>query len=756
MLVGMAASTTLSLSFPEADIAVLALDDPESSANILSSQVLDALEQHLNELDRRKKLAGLVIHSAKPGMFIAGADLKEFAAWIDSPKEDVTRFCQRGQQLFGRLASCDYVTVAAIDGICVGGGAELAMWCDRRIMTASEKTAYGFPEVKLGLFPGWGGTARTPRMVGLANAVELVTGGENIDARTAALMGLAQEVVGERVGEAKPRPAARVGDGGIDDPREYKEKPAPNAPHSDRLVAAAIRMIRAEQASQRFRRDRERWSKPIEISETELGFLGATASAYIQQQTKGHYPAPLAALELMLGAALVNLETACRMEAEEFAKLFGSPINRALLNVFFLRDRNKKDPGVASDVKPRLISSAGVAGAGVMGQGIAAANVKRGIPTAIMDANQDALARGIGGVLSEVSYNREIKGPDVKRAVELAPLVNGTLFDIELCHSDVIIEAIFEDGEAKKHLFARLEPLMRDEALLCSNTSTIPITRLAEGLERPERFCGLHFFNPVRSMPLVEVIRGARTSDATIATAVVYAKRLGKSPIVMNDGPGFLVNRLLLPYMNEAALLLCEGVEISAIERAAKKFGMPMGPITLFDVVGLDVAVHAGRTMLEAFPERVVAAPILEKLAECGRLGQKAGRGFYDYGPAKAGKPPRGEESAEVARLIEECRSGPPRKFSGEELTDRLFLPMLVEATRALEDGIVKDVRDVDLALIYGIGFPPFLGGLFFWADQVGVAKLVVKLRSYSSLGKRFEPTAMLTKIAESGGKFYD
>jgi 3-hydroxyacyl-CoA dehydrogenase/enoyl-CoA hydratase/carnithine racemase len=718
----MAASTKLTLSFPEPDIAVLTLDDPESSANVLSRHVLESLKEHLDALDKRKGLAGLIIRSAKSGMFIAGADLKEFAASLDAPAEEVSGYCRQGQQLFGRLSKGSYVTVAAIDGMCVGGGAELAMWCDRRVFTTNEKTAYGFPEVKLGLFPGWGGTARMPRMVGLSNAIEMITSGENIDPRAAAAMGLANDVV----------PA----DG-------------------DALQAAAIRMIRAEQKTKEFQRDRKHWASPIEISDTELGFLGATASAYIQQHTKGHYPAPLVALELMLGAAGVDVETACQMEAEEFAKLFGSPINRALLNVFFLTDRNKKEAG-AKDAKPAKIASAGVVGAGVMGQGIAAANVRRKIPVAILDSSTEALARGVQGVLKEVAYNKQTKGPDVERAVELAPLVNGTLSDIELCHSDIIVEAIIEDRDAKRHLFARLEPLMRETAILASNTSTIPITQLAEGLESPERFVGLHFFNPVRQMPLVEVIRGKKTSDATVATAVAYARVLGKTPIAMNDGPGFLVNRLLLPYMNEAALLICEGASIAEVERAAKDFGMPMGPITLFDVVGLDVAVHAGRTMYEAFPDRVVPAEIIQQLLEHKRLGQKVGRGFFDYAPAKGGKPPRGTDSEEVAHLLDKCRTGTQRKFTPEELTDRLFLPMLLEATRVLEDGIVDNARDVDLGLIYGIGFPPFKGGLFFWADQLGAAKIVEKLKPYEKLGKRFEPTKLLTKVAKANAKFYD
>jgi 3-hydroxyacyl-CoA dehydrogenase / enoyl-CoA hydratase / 3-hydroxybutyryl-CoA epimerase / enoyl-CoA isomerase len=357
--------------------------------------------------------------------------------------------------------------------------------------------------------------------------------------------------------------------------------------------------------------------------------------------------------------------------------------------------------------------------------------------------------------LSEVAYNKQIKGPDVKRAVELAPLVNGTTSDAELCQADIIVEAIIEKPDAKQQLYARIEPLMTDDALLCSNTSTIPITKLASGLKHPERFCGLHFFNPVRQMPLVEVIRGQQTNDATIAAAAAYARTLGKSPIVMNDGPGFLVNRLLLPYMNEAAVLLSEGASIKDIERAAKSFGMPMGPFTLFDVVGIDVAVHAGRTMAAAFPERVVAAPLVEKLFELGRIGQKASKGFFDYAPAKGGKPPRGADSPEVAKLIEAGRTGAPRKLSQEELTDRLFLPMLVEATRILEDKIVTDVRDVDLGLILGIGFPPFRGGLFFWADQIGSAKILEKLKQYAPLGNRYEPTAVLTKLAETNSNFY-
>jgi 3-hydroxyacyl-CoA dehydrogenase/enoyl-CoA hydratase/carnithine racemase len=704
------------LTFPQADVAVLTLDDPKKGANVLSSHVLEELSEQLDVLEKRSDLAGLIIRSGKPGSFIAGADIREFASSFDMPRSQIVEFCHRGRKLFQRLSACPFVTIAAIDGICVGGGAELAIWCDRRIMADDPKTQFGFPEVKLGLFPGWGGTARSSRIVGLANAVELVTSGEGIDGRAAYKMGLASDVVSP-----------------------------------DRIQDAAVRLIRAEQKSGQYLGDRKRWSAPIEISETELGFLGVTASAYIQQQTKGHYPAPLAALEVMLSAAGLDIDAACTAEAEGMAAQFGSPVNRALINIFFLADRNKKDPGVdRPGVTPRAIKSIAVIGAGIMGQGIAAANLRRDIPVALTDAVQQAIASAVPKIIEEVSYNKQTKGPDPQRAVKYSALLNATTSDSELAACDLVIEAVVENPEVKRQVFARLGPQLRDDAILASNTSTIPITQLAQRLKRPERFCGIHFFNPVRKMPLVEVIRGRQTSDETVVTAVAYAKSIGKSPIVVNDGPGFLVNRLLLPYMNEALELLLDGAEIAAIDRAAKNFGMPMGPITLFDVVGLDTAFYAGRVVYDAFPERIVVSPVLPVLIKAGRLGQKSGAGFLAYPGGKE----RGEPDAALKPLLAPMIRG-QRKFTEAEITARLFLPMLLEATRVLEDKIVRDVRDVDLGLIYGLGFPPFKGGLLFWADTLGAPRILEMLKPLEALGHRWKPTPMLLEMARSGKKFY-
>lgn len=702
---------------PESDIALITLDVPGKGANVLSQRVLEAFEQNLAELEQRSGLAGIIIMSGKPGTFIAGADIREFAAAQGISREQTIELATRGRQLFSRLSKTSAVTIAAIDGICVGGGAELAVWCDRRLMSDNPKTQIGFPEVKLGLFPGWGGTVRTPRIVGLGNAVELVTSGESIDARAAVLMELATDAV-----------------------------PA------EKLLDAAIALVRAEQMSQQFLRDRERWQQPIEISETELYFLGATATGYIQQQTKGQYPAPLAALNLMLESALVDADEAGTQEAEAFAELFGTPINRSLINVFLLTDRNKKDPGIERrDVQPRSIETVGVVGAGIMGSGIAAASVKRSLPVTITDASREALAAGVQKALEEVSYNKLTRGTDVQRTLQFAPLLNATSVDAEFGACDLVIEAIIENLDIKRQLYGRLEPQLNDTAILASNTSAISIGQLAQGLKRPEQFCGIHFFNPVRKMPLVEVIRGPKSSDETIATAVAYAKAIGKSPIVVNDGPGFLVNRLLMPYMTEALELVREGVEIKRIERAAKNFGMPMGPITLYDVVGLDTALFVGQVMKQGFPDRFIQSPVLEAMVKAGRKGQKSGSGFFKYAPGK----PKGEPDPTLEEVLRPAIAPSGAKLSDQQITERLFLPMVLEATRVLADGTVRDPRDVDLGLIYGIGFPPFQGGLLFWADTLGAKKIIDMLKPYQAIGQRFQPTPMLVEMAQSGTTFY-
>ena len=712
----MANAPTIKVSYPESDIAVLTLDAPDKGVNVLSTGVLGELDAALTELESRDDLAGLVVISAKSESFIVGADLKEFLASLDSGASHVIEMCRRGQTLFGRFSKCPFVTVAAIHGLCLGGGAELAVWCDRRVMSDSDRTEFGFPEVKLGLYPGWGGTVRAPRIVGLSNAIEMITGGDSIDAMSARALGLASDLV-----------------------------PA------DQLLPAAIRLVRAEQKSGGYLEDRERWSTAITIREAELGFLGATASAVIRQKTKGHYPAPQSALEVMLEGSMGDADSACQLEAEGMSRLFGSPVNAALLNVFFLTDRNKKDVGVdGQTVESQDIATVGVIGAGIMGSGIAAANIRRGLGVVITDAAEEALAKGAERIIEEAAYDSKAKGPTAERMSQVAPRFHLTSTDGEFSQCDLVIEAVVESLDVKRKILSEIEPKLGPDAILASNTSTIPITRLAEQLQRPDKFCGIHFFNPVRRMKLVEVIRGAETDDRTIATAVAYAKRVGKMPIVVNDGPGFLVNRLLFPYMNEALELVSEGAAIKSIERAAKAFGMPMGPIELYDMVGIDTAFYAGRTMWQSFPDRTVASPILPAMIKAGRLGQKSGSGFYLYNNRKRraqADPDLGDFLAPYVR--------DQKQFTEEKLTARLFLPMLLEATRTLEDKVVRDPRDIDLGLIFGLGFPPFKGGLMFWADTQGPAKMIESLKPLEQVGDRMKPTELLLEMAQSSGKFY-
>ncbi len=709
-------SSAITLSRPQPDIALLTFDLPGKGANVLSRVVLDEFDAQLASLARDTTLAGLILISAKSGIFIAGADLREFVASLAAPKSEVVALCRRGQELFRRLSQTPFVTVAAIDGICVGGGAELASWCDRRIVSNNPRTEFGFPEVKLGLYPGWGGTVRMPRIVGLPNAVEMITSGESVDAQKAVAMGLASDLV-----------------------------PA------ERLLAAAVNLVRDEQATKRYLADRTRWRGPLEFNPTELGFLGATAAALIQQETKGHYPAPAAALELMLETCGYEEQAALEKEAAGMAELFGSPINAALINVFFLTDRNKRDTGLdRTDVTPQKISFVGVIGAGIMGAGIAAANLKQQIPVALTDASADALTAGARNVLEEATYQKKVKGPDPQKALSLGPLLSVSHHLEELADCELVVEAVVENVDVKKRLLSQLEPQLGPQAILASNTSTIPITRLAEGLSRPDRFCGLHFFNPVRRMKLVEVIRGKQTSDQTVATTVAYAKRLGKMPVVVNDGPGFLVNRLLFPYMNEAIELLSDGASMLEIDKAAMSFGMPMGPIALYDMVGLDTAMYAGKTMWEAFPDRIVASPVLPAMVKAGRLGQKSKLGFYSYQNRKG----KAQSDPAAEAIVANYRRG-EAKFTKEQIADRLILPMLLEATRVLEERLVRDVRDVDLGLVFGIGFPPFRGGLLFWADTLGLDQIQRRLAPLAARGPRMQPTPLLLEMAKAGKKFY-
>jgi 3-hydroxyacyl-CoA dehydrogenase/enoyl-CoA hydratase/3-hydroxybutyryl-CoA epimerase/3-hydroxyacyl-CoA dehydrogenase/enoyl-CoA hydratase/3-hydroxybutyryl-CoA epimerase/enoyl-CoA isomerase len=467
-----------------------------------------------------------------------------------------------------------------------------------------------------------------------------------------------------------------------------------------------------------------------------LQFTFGVARAQVLAKTKGHYPAPLAALDAIAKGCNLTLDEGLKVETECFVPLIGSTISRNLIALFFMTQKLAKDPGVAdASIQPKPVERVGVIGAGIMGAGIAGACVRKGVPTTLIDMTPELLAKGVGSVTKVIQSRIDIGRASPGDLVSALALLNTTTSYSHLADRQVVVEAVVESEEVKTKLFIQLQDILAPDAILASNTSTISITRMASAVKKPENFAGLHFFNPVDRMQLVEVIRGEKTSDQTVVTLVALAKKVGKSPIVVKDCPGFLVNRILFPYLNEAMVLLEEGAEPRAIDKAATDFGMPMGPITLSDVVGLDTALYAGMVVNRAFKDRAKDNKILAALVEAKRLGQKSGAGFYSYA-----KGSRGVDDPAFAAILEKCRHT-KRDIGLDEIRDRLFLPMLVEASLVLSEGIVRDPSDVDMGLILGIGFPPQHGGLLRWADTVGMQNILARLAKYESLGRRFQPT---------------
>jgi 3-hydroxyacyl-CoA dehydrogenase/enoyl-CoA hydratase/3-hydroxybutyryl-CoA epimerase/enoyl-CoA isomerase len=509
-------------------------------------------------------------------------------------------------------------------------------------------------------------------------------------------------------------------------------------------------LVKSAQQSKAWEALRRRKRQPVGLSEDQHSYLFAVARAQVLAKTKGQLPAPLAALDAIEKGCNLPLDEGLRIESEAFAPLIGSPISRNLIAVFFMTQRLQKDPGVAdASIQPKSVERVGVLGAGIMGSGIAGAHIRRGIPVVLLDSVPQALEKGVAAITKVMQTRIDIGRMKMDEMVAALGRLSTTGSLAAMADRDVVTEAVIENEAAKVDLYRQLEPLLRPDAILASNTSTISITRMAQSVKRPEQFAGMHFFNPVDRMQLVEVIRGERTSDQTVVTLVALAKRIGKTPIVVRDCPGFLVNRILFPYLNESLVLLEEGAEPRAIDKAATAFGMPMGPITLNDLVGLDTSLYAGKVVNTAFADRAKTTRILDELVAAGRLGQKSGAGFYSYA-----KGSRGADDPAFAAILERCRTD-RRNISTEEITDRLFLPMLVEASRVLEEGIVREPSDVDMGLILGIGFPAFHGGILRWAETLGLDKVLEKLKRYESLGPRFHPTQQQRQLAASGKSFY-
>jgi len=700
-------------------IAVLTFDLPDKKVNTLGQAVLTELAGIVAQLEKRDDLHGLLLRSGKLGQFIAGADLKELGALAFATKEQVAQAVGFGHQLFGRVSNLPFPTVALVEGNCMGGGTELTLAMDARIVVDKPETKIALPEVKIGVIPGWGGTQRLPRLVGVHAAIEMIASGEPINAEKAVAIGYAFDAV-----------------------------------PPDRLVDEGVRLVEHLQETGEWRECRRKRRQPLGLTETQELFAFGVAEGAIKGKTKGHYPAPLAALKAIRRGINAPLDDGLKAEAEAAGEVMGSAISANLIGVFFMGQRLARDPGVADpNVKPAEIRRVGVLGAGLMGSGIATACARSGVPTAMVDVDDARVAAGLGRAEEVVASRIKIGRAKPADMVKMLGLLNGTTQTGAFSECDLVVEAVTENEKVKTETYRQVADVLKPGAILASNTSTISITRMAESAPDPSRFVGLHFFNPVDRMELVEVVRGAKTSDETVATAVAFAKRIRKTPIVVNDCPGFLVNRVLFPYMNEALVLLNEGVSMDLLDKAATAFGMPMGPIALQDLVGLDTSLYAGKVLAAAYPDRTPPTGVLDDLVKAGRLGAKSGAGFRKHGGGKRGKP---QADPEVEPILAKHRTaGASAPTDLEALQDRLFLPMLLEATRTLEEGIVREPADVDMGLILGIGFPPFRGGILRWADSLGADEILRRLEPLRALGKRFEPTESLSKMAKTGEKFY-
>jgi 3-hydroxyacyl-CoA dehydrogenase/enoyl-CoA hydratase/3-hydroxybutyryl-CoA epimerase len=687
----------------EGELAIVWFDLPGEKVNKLSTPVLHELSAVLDRIAGSDAKA-VIIASRKRGIFIAGADVMEFTKVTGA--EMAKGYVLLGQQVFTKLQNLKQVTVAAIDGMALGGGCELALSCDWRVMSDSPRAQIGLPEVKLGIFPAWGGTTKLPRLIGLPAALDIILNGKALDGKRAKRAGLVDEVV----------------ESGI-------------------LLDVARTF-----AARGKRRGGSRTKFYVEGNPLARSVIFSKARKAVMEQTKGHYPAPLKAIDVMEYAMSAGVERGMQREVEEAAALVNNDVARNLVQLFFLMEESKKDP---YDVKPRDVSYIGVLGAGVMGGGIAQIVAdKTDSEIRMRDIQWNAIGGGMKAAARvwkrKVERRRMTRG-DMQRKLAR---ITGTTDWSGFSRADLVIEAVVESIPIKRQVLAEFETLAKPGAIFATNTSTIPITQIAAEAKHPENVVGMHFFNPVDRMPLVEVIRGAKTSDLAMVTTAALARKLGKTVVYCNDGPGFVVNRILGPYMNESGFLLEEGNSIESLDKAMVDFGMPMGPMALLDEVGIDVAAKVAGILTEAFGARLEKSTVVDKLYADGRHGKKNGKGLYRYDDGKR----KGPDSSVYKVLGVRA----PKEADPKSVVERMVLAMINEASLILEEKIVASAAELDLAMIMGTGFPPFRGGLLRYADSLGVPYVVSRLDELSSsVGPRFRPNEPLKRLAARDGKFY-
>lgn len=709
---------SISVSLLEDGIAKLNYDNQTESVNKFDQATIKEFGEAVTALEQSADVKGLIVTSGKK-VFIAGADITEFVGNFKKPEAEIASWVLDINKTFNRFEDLPFPKVAAINGASMGGGTEMTLVCDYRVM--SDKASIGLPEVKLGIFPGFGGSVRLPRIIGIDNALEIIATGEAQKPAAALKVGMVDAVVA-----------------------------------ADQLEASAIDLVKkciAGDLDWKARHDEK--INPVKLNALEQAMAFNSAKGVLfSKANPAQYPAPKIALESIEKHVNLPRDKALEIESAGFAKAAKTPQAESLVGLF-LNDQAVRKLVKTHSAKAHDIKEAAVLGAGIMGGGIAYQAASKGLPIIMKDIKAEQLDLGMREASKHLSSGMARGKVTPAQMGETLSRIRPTLNYGDFGETDIVIEAVVENPKVKHAVLKEVEGLVKENCILASNTSTISITYLASVLERPENFVGMHFFNPVHRMPLVEVIRGEKSSEEAVATTVALAEKMGKVPVVVNDCPGFLVNRVLFPYFGAFDLLIKQGADFVQIDKVMEKFGWPMGPAYLMDVVGIDTGVHGAEVMAQGFPDRMkpdykVSGQIL---FEANRLGQKNGVGFYKYETDKKGKLVKTADPQTVELLKPFIDA--PKQFEDQEIIDRLMIALCNETVRCLEDNIVSTPAEADMAMIMGIGFPPFRGGPCRYIDQIGLQNYLALCDKYASLGKAYEAPQMIRDMAANGKTFY-
>lgn len=708
---------TLSLDWVDEGIAELVFNAP-GSVNKLDTPTVISLDEAIRVLEQQSALRGVILSSRKPA-FIVGADITEFLALFNAPAEKLTDWLSYANRIFSRLEDLPVPTISAINGYALGGGCECILSTDLRVATPDARI--GLPETRLGIMPGFGGSVRLPRLLGADSALEIITAGKDVSADEALKLGLIDAVVAQ---EQLHNSALQMLQAAIHQELDWHARRAPKL-------------------------------APLKLNKIESAMSFTLAKALVLQTAGKHYPAPMKAVETIEAAARLGRDAALALESSAFVTLARSDQARALVGIF-LNDQYVKNQAKKRAATVGLPRQAAVLGAGIMGGGIAYQSAWKGVPGLMKDIKPEALTLGMSEaakLLNKQLARGKIDGP---RLANVLSSIQPTLSYAGFSRADVVVEAVVENPTVKSKVLAETESHLHENAILASNTSTIPISQLAQVLKRPQNFCGMHFFNPVPRMPLVEVIRGEHTAESTIARVVAWASKMGKTPIVVNDCPGFFVNRVLFPYFAGFSLLLRDGADFRQVDKVMEKqFGWPMGPAKLLDVVGIDTAHHAHQVMADGFPARMKKdyRDAIDVLFDARRYGQKNQQGFYRWENDKKGRLQKINDPAVDALLEEVCQTR--RAFSDEEIIARMMLPMLNEVVRCVEEQIIASPAEADMALVYGLGFPPFHGGALRYLDTLGNARAAELSARFATLSPLYQVPEALRQKARTGEHWY-